>query len=315
MITFGTRTLAQHAFDNSSVAQQGGIRSIIRSEVGLPLPQDGFNNLRSQQNAVVHRELTEYVIYMNVAALFIGGFISYWFAGRTLRPIEEAHESQARFASDASHELRTPLTVMKTENEVFLRQKDFSKQDAREQISSNLEEILHLEQLTSNLLALANYEKGEKFELTNINSGSVAKLAVEQLIKLHPKATSRIVVDVSSVKIHGHKDSLAQALTIFLDNAIKYSPAEEEVKLIGLKDENHYKFFVEDNGPGIDIDDMPQVFDRLYRGDKNRSKTISGHGLGLSLAKEIAKANDAGLSVANISDGGARFTLSVDLAV
>jgi len=314
ILTFGTRSLAQHAFDNSSQAQQGGIRNLLRQEVGLPLPQNGFNDLQSEQDSVVHKQLTEYVIYINIAALFLGGLGSYWFAGRTLRPIEEAHESQARFASDASHELRTPLTVMKTENEVFLRQRSFSETEARDQISSNLEEIQHLEQLTSNLLALANYEKGERFELSNINSTSVAKLAIEQLSKLHPKQYKRVVLEVSSAKIYGHKDSLAQALTLFLDNAIKYSPEDKPIKLIGFKDENHYKFMVEDQGPGIDLDDMPKIFERLYRGDKNRSKTVSGHGLGLSLAKEIAKANNAGLSVANITDAGARFTLSIDLA-
>jgi signal transduction histidine kinase len=72
---------------------------------------------------------------------------------------------------------------------------------------------------------------------------------------------------------------------------------------------------VEDEGPGINVEDMPQIFDRLYRGDKNRSKTVPGHGLGLSLAKEIAKVNDAGLSVANLAEGGARFTLTVNLSV
>ena len=99
-----------------------------------------------------------------------------------------------------------------------------------------------------------------------------------------------------------------------MDNAIKYSPADSSVKLIGLSDEHFYKFTVEDSGPGIDPEDMPYIFDRLYRGDKNRSKIVSGHGLGLSLAKEIAKANQTGLSVANIDGGGARFTLTVELA-
>jgi two-component system sensor histidine kinase CiaH len=245
----------------------------------------------------------------------LGGIGSYWYAGRTLKPIEDAHEAQARFASDASHELRTPLTVMKTENEVFLRQKGFNEQEARDQITSNLEEIQHLEQLTSNLLSLANYEKGERLEMKQVNSALVSKLAVEQLAKLQPKLVSRVKVDVSSVKIYGHKDSLAQALTIFLDNAVKYSPASKPVRLIGLVEENHYKFMVEDEGPGINVEDMPQIFDRLYRGDKNRSKTVPGHGLGLSLAKEIAKVNDAGLSVANLAEGGARFTLTVNLSV
>lgn len=313
ILTFGTRTLAQRVFDNSNVAQQGGIRNLIRREVGLPIPSNGFVNLRDQQEAVIRNQLNEYVIYINAAALILGGIGSYWFAGRTLKPIKDAHEAQARFAADASHELRTPLTVMKTENEVFLRQKIISEKDARHQVNSNLEEIQHLEQLTTNLLALANYEKGDRLELSAVKSSSIAKLAVDQLAKLHPKSIKRIIQDVTDAKLLGHFESLAQTLTIFLDNAVKYSPSNQPIKLIGVKDENFYKFMVEDNGQGVDLNDMPQIFDRLYRGDKNRSKTVSGHGLGLSLAKEIAKVNDAGLSVANISSGGARFTLTIKL--
>jgi signal transduction histidine kinase len=314
ILTLGTRALAQRAFDDTDAMQQGGIRNLIRRDVGLPIPNTGFDSLHDQQDALIHHQLNEYVIYINVVAIILGGVGSYWFAGRTLRPIEEAHAAQARFASDASHELRTPLAVMKTENEVFVRQKQFSEDEARYQINSNLEEINHLEQLTSNLLSLANYEKGDRLELTAIKSGAVANTAVDQFNKLYPAAKARVTVDVSAAKIHGHKDSLAQALTIFMDNALKYSPSDKSIKLIGLVDDDTYKFMVEDHGPGIAVSDMPMIFDRLYRGDKNRSKTVPGHGLGLSLAKEIAKANEAGLTVSNISEGGARFTLTIQLA-
>ena len=312
-LTLGVRSLAQRAFDNSTVMQQGGVKSIIRREIGLPIPDDGFSNLQQEQKTLIHHELDQYVLYINIIAFVFGGIASYWFAGRTLKPIKEAHEAQARFASDASHELRTPLTVMKTENEVFLRQKQFSEEDARDQIGSNLEEILHLEQLTANLLALANYEQGERLELKTVKTLDIAKIAVEQLSKLHPTEYKRVQSSLVEAKIYGHKDSLAQALTIFLDNAIKYSLKNEPVKLIGIKEDEFYKFIVEDLGPGIDEKDISKIFERLYRGDKNRSKLIPGHGLGLSLAKEIAKINDAGLSVTNISEGGARFTLTIKL--
>ncbi len=314
ILTIGTRVLAERVFNDSNAMQQGGIRNIIRREVGLPIPDNGFNDLHTKQEALVNHQLNEYVFYINAVAIVLGGIGSYWFAGRTLKPIEDAHEAQARFASDASHELRTPLAVMKTENEVFLRQKQFSEEEAKEQINSNLEEIQHLEQLTANLLSLANYEEGEGLKLASTKASSIASIAVDQLTKLYPDSKGRITVKIDPAKIYAHKDSLALALTIFMDNAIKYSKVDKSVKLIGVVDDNSYKFMVEDQGPGIAVSDMPQIFDRLYRGDKNRSKTVPGHGLGLSLAKEIAKANEAGLTVANLSEGGARFTLTIQLA-
>jgi two-component system sensor histidine kinase CiaH len=312
-LTIGTRALAQRAFDNSSSVQQTGIRHLIRESIGIPLPDEGFATVRQQQDSVIARQLNEYVFYMNLIALVVGGGVSYWYAGRALKPIEEAHEAQARFAGDASHELRTPLTVMKTENEVFLRQKLINEDDARKLIASNLEEIQRLELLTSNLLSLANYEKGERLELKNVSTNSIAKMAVDQLSKLHPNSYKRVTIEVEDSKVFGNKESLAQALTLFLDNAIKYSPADKPIKLQGIVDEAYYKFMVDDEGPGIDPVDMEHIFDRLYRGDKNRTKTVPGHGLGLSLAKEIAKGNDVGLSVSNIKNAGARFTLTIKL--
>jgi signal transduction histidine kinase len=312
MLTFGIRALADRAFDNSSIVQRARLQEILHRQEGLPFPDHPYDNLQTQIQSIVHHQLTDYVIEVNIVALVFGGAASYWFAGRTLRPIEEAHAAQARFASDASHELRTPLTVMKTENEVFLRQKDISEADARKQIKSNLEEIQRLEQLAANLLSIANYEEGERLKLSNIKATDISKLTMEQIKQAHPKDFSRIKVDVSDIKIYGHKESLAQILNIFLDNAIKYSPNNKTIYLVGNKNEEHYKFAVEDSGPGIDSDDMPMIFDRLFRADRNRSGA-SGHGLGLSLAKEIAKVNGAGLGVSNVPSGGARFTLTIQL--
>lgn len=312
-LTIGVRSLAQRAFDNSSADQQGGFQELIRREIGLPIPNRPYNSLREQEDAKVHHQLNEYVIEINILALVVGGIASYWYAGRALRPIEEAHEAQARFASDASHELRTPLTVMKTENEVFLRQPKISEKDARNQIESNLEEIQRLENLASNLLALANYEQGERLELGIIKASSVSKLATSQIKKLHKKDIKRLVVDIEDMKIYGHAESLAQVITIFVDNAIKYGPSDKPINIIGLNDGDAYRFMVEDSGPGVDPEDMPLIFERLFRGDKNRSRTVPGHGLGLALAMEIAKANGAGLSVSNRSPRGARFTLTVQL--
>jgi len=313
ILTISIRTLAQSAFDNSASDQRARLQNILRQQEGLPFAPHPYNRLESQIQDIVHQKLTDYVIEINIAALVLGGVASYWFAGRTLKPIQEAHAAQARFASDASHELKTPLAVMKTENEVFLRQSKISETDARKQIKSNLEEIQRLEQLATNLLSIANYEQGERLKLSSIKAQDVSKLVVEQVKKMHPGDVKRVQLDIKDAKIYGHKDSLAQILTIFIDNAIKYSPASEKVALSGRVKDGIYHFKVEDRGPGIDSEDMPQVFDRLFRADKNRSNTVPGHGLGLSVAKEIAKANEAGLRVSNRPGGGACFTLIVQI--
>src|SRR5690606_24862255 len=108
-----------------------------------------------------------------------GGVGSYYLARRTLRPIEEAHEAQSRFTSDASHELRTPLASMKTELEVALRDPALNKEEMRELLVSNLEEVDKLTKLSQNLLQLSRLEQEniqlERVVLREVISGVVAR--------------------------------------------------------------------------------------------------------------------------------------------
>ena len=314
VLTIGTRGIADRIFEHSNAAQQPGIRALLKREVGLPLltgPE--FDKFETQNEKNAERQLNLYVIYINLAMFVIGVSASYWFAGKTLKPIQEAHEAQTRFASDASHEIRTPLTAMRTENEVFLRQNSFTEEQAREVIKSNLEEIHRLDQLSSNLLAMSKIEDGRPLKLSNVDANEIKDKALSYIAKIYPEDVARIDVNVKEVSIKGNADSLAQVLFIFLENAIKYGPKDKPI-FLKSKDKNEvYQFMIDDSGPGIDTKDLPHIFDRLYRADKSRS-TIPGHGLGLSLALSIAKANKAGLSAANLKKGGARFILSLEKA-
>ena len=310
--TFGTRIIAQSAFENENSNTRGEIRQLVRQQVGIAILAPTLEKVQNQQDTDAHNQLLEWTVYINILAVAIGVPISYWFAGRTLKPIEKAHELQVKFASDASHELNTPLSVMKTENEVFLRQKSFTEPEARNQIVSNLEEVQRLELLTSNLLALSDSTRIDKIKLSSIKSSHVIDHALNQFQKTHQDDSKRIKVEVEDNRIFGNLESLSQIITIFLDNAIKYSPKSSEISLIGERDNNNFVFSVIDQGPGVSKKDMPLIFERLYRGDINRSSKIPGHGLGLALAKEIANVNKAGLSVTNNSKHGATFSLIVN---
>lgn len=305
VITFSIRILSEREYLNSNMEQRGQIRQIILNIPGLGhWSNKAFIDLQEEQQARLRDELNRDMLLINSVALIVSGVLSYWFAGRTLKPIEEAHEAQARFASDASHELRTPLTNMKLENEVFLRQKHFSEQEARELIASNLEEVQRLEGLSSNLLALTQYGSTPlSLEPVSIRqvAATAAKVAKPQAEAKHIK----IDVNISPVLVRGHHDSLVQLAGILLDNAIKYGPEKSIVYVGGQRQEGGYVLWVQDSGPGIDEKDMPYIFDRLYRGDKARTGGTGGYGLGLSLAKAIATANGAEIRAQNNPEGGA----------
>jgi signal transduction histidine kinase len=313
LTTFGTRIVAENAFENQNSNARGQISQIVRQQVGLPLLQSPLERVQQKQDNDAHDRLLVWTIYFNIIAIVVGVPISYWFAGRTLRPIEDAHKLQEKFASDASHELNTPLSVMKTENEVFLRQKNFKESEARSLIVSNLEEIQRLELLTNNLLTLSDFANTKNIKMSAIDTNKITNDAISLLAKIYPDQVNRVKLNVTDLKVFGNQESLSQVIFIFLDNAIKYSPKTNEINLVGRQDNDMYVFSVIDEGNGINEADMPKIFERLYRGDLNRSSKIPGHGLGLALAKEIANANQAGLSVSNNSKKGATFNLIVNL--
>src|ERR1019366_4055548 len=155
------RLFAQSQYDNSNNAQRNDVNHMLHGFIGfqtsLP-PRYDFDTMQNNQESLVRGKLVQEQIWINTVALVLGGLMSYWFAGITLKPIEEAHKAQLRFASDASHELRTPLTNMKVENEVFLRQKQFTEDEARNVINSNLEEVQRLENLSNSLLELSRFD-------------------------------------------------------------------------------------------------------------------------------------------------------------
>ncbi len=314
-LTLTIRVLAEQEYLHSNQVQRGQVQKIILRLPNPPSrwPNDDFINSQEDQAAQVRQQLNIDLVIINTIALFIGGGLSYWFAGRMLKPIEEAHEAQARFASDASHELRTPLTNLRLENEVFLRQKHFSESEARQLIGSNLEEVQRLEGLSTNLLALTQYGH-TALELRPTPVKPAAEAAVK-LARVFAEAKHiKLTTDVPAALLRADHDSLVQMINILLDNAIKYGPEKSTVTIGGQKQDGHYLLWVQDEGPGISPKDLPHIFERLYRGDTARSSKTGGYGLGLSLARAIAVSNCAEIRAQNVPTGGACLMVRIPLA-
>jgi signal transduction histidine kinase len=173
--------------------------------------------------------------------------------------------------------------------------------------------VQRLEGLSANLLALTQYGNAP----LNLKQVSMRQIVAEA-IRMEEKVAAEKHVTIQNEAlpgtILGHRDSLAEAVGILLDNAIKYGSDKGTVIIGGKRDEGHYLLWVQDNGPGIPDADLPHIFERLYRGDKARSSKISGYGLGLSLAKIIVQANNAEIKARNVPTGGAVFMLRLPLA-
>lgn len=316
-VTLSVRVYAEHEFLRSNSIQRSEFQQWVGSFLDARPPRSHLDleSIQAQQTQIVRAHLNHGLFIINLAALGLGGLLSYWFAGRTLRPIEQAHETQARFTADASHELRTPLANMRLENEVLLRQKHATEEEYRQQIKSNLEDIQRLERLSNNLLALHQYGQ-TALERTYVVVDHIVKEAVDQVKASASAKRVKVSTDLDAANVQVHQASMVQLLDILLDNALKYGAKGGEVRIVGTEKTKagRYVLSVIDKGPGLAASDVPHIFDRLYRGDKARSAKVAGYGLGLALAQEIASANNAQIIARNNPEGGARFDVTMELA-
>jgi signal transduction histidine kinase len=274
-----------------------------------------FQDTRVQQIAEGRERLRNNLIIFNLATLILGGLASYLLARRTLLPIEEAMEAQARFTSDASHELRTPLAVMETELEVALRDGNLSKDDMRLTLESNLEEVVKLKLLSQQLLQLANQDS-EAIALERINLNEIVIEASERMTPMANKKSITIVnaLPRQALLVKGDTTSLTEVCTILLDNALKYSEPKSTVTATVRTVDGWATLSVKDEGHGIRASDLPHVFDRFYRSDSSRSKKkVEGYGLGLSIASQLIKSHKGTITASSEIGKGSIFTIKLPL--
>ncbi len=271
-----------------------------------------IQSIQDNQLQAFKKSLIKRLLVLNLGMFVLGGCLSIILAKRSLRPMERALEAQSRFTSDAAHELRTPLTAMKTEIEVALRSKKLKLSEAKETLSSSLEEVVKLELLTSALLRLARDSRNidrtywQHYKLADILQTAYDRLAEKSKLK-------DIGIELPKTKliIFGDPDQLVELFVTLLGNAIKYSPNKSKIQIKAHKDHNSMVVIkVIDNGIGISQIDLPHIFERFYRADHSRNKSkVDGYGLGLSLAESIVKTHNGKITVKSTVGEGSVFTV------
>ena len=254
------------------------------------------------------------LVGFNLGIFVIGIFVSRNLAKLTLAPIERAMMKQTQFIFDASHELKTPLTAMLVRNEVALRKKSLPEEKAREVIEKNIEEILKMKELTASMLDVAR-ENGEPEKSAEIN---VPEFLADLKEKLAPVAKERgvkIEMEMNmgkNLRVSAAKNTLEQILTIFADNAMKYS-GEKIIYLRAGRCGKNVAFSVKDNGAGVKKEDQKRIFERFYQVDAARTRTEdkTSHGLGLAIAKNLAERQGYKIVLRSIEGRGAEFEVVV----
>lgn len=232
---------------------------------------------------------------------------------RQVTSLEELSSMQQRFVADVSHELKTPLTVVRLAGDLLYKKRDQFEPTVRDTISELHGSLDRFSGVLGDLLEISRYDaKTVKLELEPTN---LVHLATDVCAELEPLATERGSV-IEIVSPGGHCDAVVDSRRIrrilvnLLGNAIEHG----EGKPITVEVDSNstaVSIVVEDNGIGMSDDQLAQVFNRFYRADPSRKRTLGGTGLGLSIALEDAKIHNGSLEAWGAPGVGSRFRLTV----
>jgi signal transduction histidine kinase len=230
----------------------------------------------------------------------------------TLDRLESSYQQALRFSADASHELKTPLTVIRLSVEAILESPNLGEQE-RIAISSVLEQTRRLTNITASLLLLARADAGRlNLALTQLDLSGLVEACAED---------SRIVAEANGITVECNVPERApaaidptrfsQVVSNLLDNAVKYNHPGGTVR-VTLQEEatahgSDWRLTVGNTGPTIPEENQARLFERFFRANPEGDRT--GCGLGLGIARELARAHGGDITLVSSRDGWTEFAV------
>lgn len=238
------------------------------------------------------------IIILVIGLLFIF-FILLFFSRKMIKPFEENYIKQRRFITNAGHEIKTPLTIINTNVDIL--ELEYGTNDSLDDIKK---QVNYLKNFTNQLLLLSKMEESYNVTLTSI---PISDIITEEIISFSKYAESnqkKIIYNIEPLlSIEGNDKLIRQLTSILLDNSVKYSPINSSIQ-IDLYKQNNTIIYTISNESIYQIDDkhLNDVFDRFYRIDESHNSNISGHGIGLSIAKAIINSHKAKINASSINN-------------
>jgi signal transduction histidine kinase len=217
----------------------------------------------------------------------------------TLAALESSVARQRRFVADASHELRSPIASLRTQLEVAAAHPELLDLDGA------VEDTVRLQDLAADLLLLARLDAGEKPGAARVDLSALVRSQVAQRAGRDRHPVLLEVVD--GVEVAGSRGQLGRVLGNLLDNAQRH--AESSVAVTLRCADGRVTLAVADDGAGVPEAERERIFERFVRLDDARSRDDGGAGLGLAIARDVARRHGGSLTVGQAPGGGALFTL------
>jgi two-component system, OmpR family, sensor histidine kinase ArlS len=226
--------------------------------------------------------------------------------------IQQSYEQQNQFVSDASHELRTPISVIQGYASLLDRWGKNDAQVLEESITAIKTESENMKDLVEKLLFLARGDKNtQRIEREDFYLNELIDEIIKET-KMIDESHEICSEKNETILINADRRLIKEAIRVFVDNSIKYTPEGGKIKIDSFLRERSAQVSIEDTGVGISKEDLPHIFNRFYRADKSRTRVTGGTGLGLAIAKWIIERHNGKVSVQSEISVGTRVTIKLE---
>ena len=223
---------------------------------------------------------------------------------------QDAEAQRSRFTADVSHELRTPLTTLQGYTALYEQgalEEPGSLDDAMRRIG---DEAGRMKRIVAQLLTLSDLDERRPLEVDALVMRELLNDVAADIGAAQPGRVVTVIADLDVI-VHADGDQLFQALTALAANALQYTQVDSPLELRAVAIDGGVRIAVEDHGPGIPTSEVPRIFERFYRADEGRTRSMGGNGLGLAIVASITGAHNGRLGVDPTPGGGATFWIEL----
>ena len=237
---------------------------------------------------------------------------------KMLDGLHRAFTQQREFLANAAHELKTPVAILKSTLQSLL-QRPREAEEYRAGLEQALEDMARLEKLLHSMLRLARAEQwaagNTRRHLETIDVGATCESAMERLKAVaRERSVNLELCGNGAVLMRADPEDLELVWSNLLENAIRFSPPGETVRMRLHTEASRGEVEVQDNGPGIAESELAHIFERFHRGDTSRARETGGYGLGLAISKALIEAYGGSITPESGLGRGTRMVVSLPLA-
>ncbi|MGN0361971.1 MAG: ATP-binding protein [Bilifractor sp.] len=246
--------------------------------------------------------LSMLVSLIGIAAVYV---LVILLSRKVMQPVEESYRKQKRFVTDAGHELKTPLTIIDADASVL--EMDIGD---NEWLTDIRKQTKRMTDLTGDLIFLARMDEGStRMNMLDFPLSDVLSETAQSFRSLAQVQGKDFQAEIEPmITMHGDEKSIRELISILLDNALKYSDENGQIRAELRKKNKAILLTVENTAEQIDKETLAHMFDRFYRADSSRNSEKGGYGIGLSVAEAVVTAHKGKITAASPDGKSIRIT-------